>query len=81
MQGKLIMDEKIEAINMLFALFSVNFVKELNNGKVSEDEIYDMKPRNAQLKSELLAEMFDDEDDIMKKIQTAMEKRIQMRMR
>ncbi len=34
-----------------------NFVKELNNGKVSEDEIYDMKPRNTQLKSELLAEM------------------------
>lgn len=30
------MDEKIEAINMLFALFSVNFVKELKGSTVEK---------------------------------------------
>ena len=30
------MDEKIEAINMLFALFSVNFVKELKGSTVDK---------------------------------------------
>ena len=36
MKGKLIMDEKIEAINMLFVLFSVNFVKELKGSSVDK---------------------------------------------
>ena len=36
MKGKLIMDEKIEAINMLFVLFSVNFVKELKGSSVEK---------------------------------------------
>lgn len=30
------MDEKIEAINMLFVLFSVNFVKELKGSSVEK---------------------------------------------
>ena len=30
------MDEKIEAINMLFVLFSVNFVKELKGSNVEK---------------------------------------------
>ena len=30
------MDEKIEAINMLFVLFSVNFVKELKGSSVDK---------------------------------------------
>ena len=34
-----------------------NFIEKLNNGTVNVDEIYDMKPRNTQLTSELLAEM------------------------
>ncbi len=34
-----------------------NFVKGLNEEKLDEKSIYDMKPRNTQLKSELLAEM------------------------
>ena len=36
MKGKQIMDGKIEAINMLFVLFSVNFVKELKGSSVEK---------------------------------------------
>ena len=34
-----------------------NFIKNLNEDRVNPNEIYDMKPRNTQLRSELLAEM------------------------
>ena len=49
------MNEKIEAINMLFVLFSVNFVKELKGSSV--DKALEKQERNELL--EIVAESID----------------------
>lgn len=57
------MNEKIEAINMLFVLFSVNFVKELKGSSVdkalSKEEINELLNIVGESISQTIEDVFD----------------------
>lgn len=50
-----IIDAYYLAIEKIYVIKYNKFLKKLNDGTVDEKEIYDMKPRNTEIKTELLA--------------------------
>lgn len=55
----LIMDTYYLALERMYRKKYKNFVKRLNEGKIDVKEIYDMNPRNTDLKYEVLAYMLE----------------------
>ena len=54
-----IMDAYYLAFERMYRKKYNNFIKELNEGQIDEKEIYNMNPKNTDLKYEVLANMLD----------------------
>lgn len=55
----MLMDAYYLALERMYRKRYNNFVKDLNSGKINEKEIFNMNPKNTDLKYEILAVMFE----------------------